>query len=69
MLAVLLLSTDKVATVHSLATLYKCSYNIRTQSLAITNNSIFGLLTQVVNKINSIIDALQLIEQLIHLIK
>ena len=44
MLAVLLLSADKVAAVHSLAAFYHCGYDVRRESLTVTNYSIFCFL-------------------------
>ena len=69
MLAVLLLSTDEVTAVHSLASLDQCGNDIRTQTLTIRDNSVRGLTTQVMDEEYPIVDTLQLLEELVYLIE
>ena len=64
-----LLRTDKVTAVHANTVLHHCSYDMRTQSLTIRNDGILCLLRQVVNQVHTIVDTLQLIEELVYIIK
>ena len=62
----LMLCLDKLQRVIPLGTLNQGSHNVAADALAIRNNRIARLLTQVTNQINTLIDALQLPQQVIH---
>ena len=62
-LTVLALRADEVAGVHADTVLDECCYNVRTQTLAITDDGVLGLRRQVVNEVHTEVDALQLFEE------
>ena len=69
MSALLLLRADKVARVHADTVLQHGGHDVRRQSLAIRDNCVFGLLRQVVNQVYTVEDTLQLVEELVYIIK
>ena len=68
-LAQLFLRADKVTAVHAHTVFHHRCYNVWTQSLTIANDRVLGLLRKVVNEINTVEDTLQLVEELIYIIK
>ena len=68
-LTLFLLRTDKVAAVHADTVLHHRGHDVRTQSLTITDDGVFRLLREVVNQIDTVEDALQLVEELIYIIE
>ena len=69
MLAQLLLRTDEVAGVHADTVLHHRGHDMRTQTLTIADDGILRLLRQVVNQIHTVEDALQLVEELVYIVK
>ena len=68
-LALLVLRADKVAGVHPGAVLDDGGHDVRAQSLAIADDGVLRLLAQVVNQVHTVVDAPQLFEELVHIIK
>ena len=68
MLALLLLCADEVAAVHTNTILHHRSNDMGTEALSIGYDGVFGLLRQIVNQVNTIVDTLQLIEELVYII-
>ena len=60
---------DEVAGIHAYTVLHHRSHDVRAQALSIADDGILGLSAQVVNQIDTIEDALQLVEELIYIIK
>ena len=69
MSALLLLRADEVARVHTDTILHHSGHDVRTQTLAIADNRVLGLLRQVVNQVHTIVDTLQLVEELVYIVK
>ena len=68
-LALLLLCADEITAVHTNTVLDHRCHDMRTQALTITDDSVFGLFRQVVNKIHTVEYTLQLIEELVYIIE
>ena len=68
-LALLVLRTDKVACIHAHAVLDHRSHDVRAQALTIRDDGVLRLLAQVVNEEHTVVDAPQLIEELIHTVE
>ena len=66
MLAVLLLGADEVTAVHAQTVLDQSCHYVRRQALAIADDGILCLAAQVMNQVDAIIDALQLVEQRVY---
>ena len=60
---------DKVAGVHPGAVLDDGGHDVRAQSLAIADDGVLRLLAQVVNQVHTVVDAPQLFEELVHIVK
>ena len=69
MLSVLALRANEVTAVHPHATLNQCGYDVRRQALTIAHDGSLRLLAQVVYQEDTVIDTLQLVEELVYLIK
>ena len=68
-LALLILGAYEVAGIHAHAVLHQGGHDVRRQSLAVADDGILGLGTQVVDEVDTIVDAAQLVEELVYLIK
>ena len=68
-LSVLLFRTDEITAVHALAALDEHCYDVRTQAFAIAHDGSLRLLAQVMNQVYTIVDTLQLVEELVYLIE
>ena len=68
-LTLLLFRTDKVAAVHANTVLHHGCHDVRTQTLTIADDGVLRLLRQVVNEVHTIVDTLQLVEELVYIIK
>ena len=69
MLAFFVPSTDKVTRVHADTVLQHGCHDVRRKSLTIGNDGVGRLFTQVVNQVHTVEDTLQLVEELIYIVK
>jgi hypothetical protein len=69
MLALLVLRADEVAGIHAHTVLNHGSHYMRRQTLTIRDDSVLRLLTQVVNQKHTIVDAPQLVEELVYTVE
>ena len=69
MLALLLFRADKVTAVHTNTVLHHGSHDMRAETFTIRDDGVLGLLRQVVNQVHTIVDALQLVEEAVYIIK
>ena len=69
MLSVLALRANEVTAVHPDTVLNERCHDVRRQALTIAHNGSLRLLAQVVYQEDTVIDTLQLVEELVYLIK
>ena len=68
-LTLLILCTDEVAGVHAHAVLEHSRDDVRTEALTIADNGVLRLCAQVVNQVHAVVDAPQLVEELVYIIE
>ena len=68
-LAHLVFCADEVTAVHADTVLHHGCHDVRREALAIADDGVFRLLRQVVNEVDTIIDALQLVEEAVNIVE
>ena len=69
MLVVLLHGLDKLARIHPLGSLNQGGDNERTETLTVAHDGMLCLLAEVMDEEHTKVDAAQLLQQCVHLIK
>ena len=69
MLALFVFRADEVAGIHTHTILDHGSHNVRRQTLTIADDGVLRLLAEVVNQEHTIIDAPQLVEELVYAVE